>query len=651
MAILSSDKLDVVVSNNFKTTGFKIQASAKAFEILSSNIYTHKVRAVVREISCNAHDAHVAAGNPDPFDVHLPTSLEPWFSVRDYGTGLCDEDVRNIFTTYFCSTKTNSNDYIGALGLGSKSPFCLVDSFVVKSFYNGTATTYSCYKDEHGEPQISSLTSESTDEPNGLYICVNVDGKFYEFENEAVEVYQYFKQIPNINNKLIIERIESAKNRYNFVADDGSMALSSEWGTLKAVMGNVAYDIDSKFDSISCEGYIRFEIGELSFNAGREELSYDNTTKERIEKRLKEVKENFKQMIKDKIEQEDHPFYRARMAHELNRGAIHNMVGSELFTNYYLPILDGDNEKIPLVKYYTSKGLGYRGVDFTESKYLPVSKNTKYFRYVPRMDKRIRSWCKHSRNVNIVLLNDEQIKFFNLPEDLIEDAQSFFPKVESSYVKNSTNRTNACVYNISTYHNEELCWKDCTISVQSGKRIYVRINRYKPDPVEGANSLYYKSNRAIYNIINFIKKYSNEEITVYGLKNSYIESAAFKKGDWIELEAYLHEVAESLPALYDVDVGDMSDLSDIVQRLSGMTNDENINTFCEMCNDKNEADLNAYAKMKLYHKIIKNDSGKELLTKIVADYPVIKLLNRWMNESEYKIVADYIGEKLNAKQN
>ena len=63
MAILSADKRDVQINGDFKTSGFKIQASAKAFEILSSNIYTNKVRAVIREYNCNAYDAHVASGN------------------------------------------------------------------------------------------------------------------------------------------------------------------------------------------------------------------------------------------------------------------------------------------------------------------------------------------------------------------------------------------------------------------------------------------------------------------------------------------------------------------------------------------------------------------------------------------------------------
>jgi len=102
--IINEVKQDVQVSGEFKTSGFKIQTNSKAFEILSSNIYTHKERAVIREISCNARDAHIAAGHNDPIKVHLPTKLEPWFTVRDFGIGLSDEDVRNIFTTYFCST-------------------------------------------------------------------------------------------------------------------------------------------------------------------------------------------------------------------------------------------------------------------------------------------------------------------------------------------------------------------------------------------------------------------------------------------------------------------------------------------------------------------------------------------------------------------
>ena len=49
-------------------TAFQIKTTAKAFDILSSGLYTDNILAIVRELSCNAYDAHVAAGTEDkPF--------------------------------------------------------------------------------------------------------------------------------------------------------------------------------------------------------------------------------------------------------------------------------------------------------------------------------------------------------------------------------------------------------------------------------------------------------------------------------------------------------------------------------------------------------------------------------------------------------
>ena len=116
--ILNTAPQDQAILSNVGEIGeFRIRNSAKAFNILSSGLYANKVKAIVRELSCNAVDSHAAAGKHDtPFDVHLPNQLEPWFAIRDYGTGLSHEQVTNIYTTYFESTKTASNEFIGALG-------------------------------------------------------------------------------------------------------------------------------------------------------------------------------------------------------------------------------------------------------------------------------------------------------------------------------------------------------------------------------------------------------------------------------------------------------------------------------------------------------------------------------------------------------
>jgi HSP90 family molecular chaperone len=80
---------------------FTIKATSKAFDILSSGLYSDKIQAIVRELSCNAYDAHVAAGKVDvPIEIRLPTSLDPTFYVKDYGIGLDHEAIYNVFRVH-----------------------------------------------------------------------------------------------------------------------------------------------------------------------------------------------------------------------------------------------------------------------------------------------------------------------------------------------------------------------------------------------------------------------------------------------------------------------------------------------------------------------------------------------------------------------
>ena len=62
---------------------FTIAQTSKMFKILSDSLYSDKVMAVIRELSTNAYDAHIAANNKNPFKVILPTRANPSFTVRD----------------------------------------------------------------------------------------------------------------------------------------------------------------------------------------------------------------------------------------------------------------------------------------------------------------------------------------------------------------------------------------------------------------------------------------------------------------------------------------------------------------------------------------------------------------------------------------
>jgi hypothetical protein len=244
-------KLDVavneVVLSNVGTTGeFRIRNSAKAFKILSDGLYSNKIRAIIRELSCNAVDSHVGAGKADiPFEVHLPTVLEPWFSVRDFGLGLDGDQVVNIYTTYFESTKTDSNAFIGALGLGSKSPFSYTENFTVTAIKNGVQRIYSAFINEVGVPSIAEMSEELTDEGNGVEVKFSVTDKYdyQSFRNEAHAVFKWFEHKPTITGVAEFEHRSPQYKEKNVVP--GVHVGTDDHSSSTAIMGNIAYPLNN----------------------------------------------------------------------------------------------------------------------------------------------------------------------------------------------------------------------------------------------------------------------------------------------------------------------------------------------------------------------------------------------------------------------
>jgi hypothetical protein len=299
MILSNAPQNEAILSNVGEIGEFRIRNSAKAFSILSSGLYANKIRAVIRELSCNATDSHVAAGRPGtPFDVHLPNALEPHFSIRDYGTGLSHDQVSNIYTTYFESTKTNSNAFIGALGLGSKSPFSYTDNFTVTAIKDGRKGIYTAFINEAGVPSIAQMMEEATDEPAGVEVKFSVNDRydFDKFRQEARQVYTHFSLKPVVSgvsdftfNLVDYETIDIIPGVHSYRTGRSSVAI----------MGNIAYPIDipaadNSIDAdvralLGCGLEMHFGIGELDFQASREGLSYIPSTIAAIKSKLEAV--------------------------------------------------------------------------------------------------------------------------------------------------------------------------------------------------------------------------------------------------------------------------------------------------------------------------------------------------------------------------
>jgi len=187
-----------------------------------------------------------------------------------------------------------------------------VDSFTVTSFYNGAKSLYSCYRDENGEPQVALLTTEDTDEFNGVEVSLSVENHLIqEFADEAAYVYQYFDQMPNINKQSVVDHIHEYRNKIILDTEDVCVINWGGWHSVKAVMGGVAYDIPDILETHNFTGYLKFKMGEISFDAGRESLSLDEKTVNAIKAKFEVVKEKLREAVIDTINNEPTPFLKA----------------------------------------------------------------------------------------------------------------------------------------------------------------------------------------------------------------------------------------------------------------------------------------------------------------------------------------------------
>jgi hypothetical protein len=292
-------------------TQFKIAATSKAFEILSSGIYKDGITAILRELGANAADSHKEAGRMHaPFYVHLPSTIEPWFSLKDEGIGLSEERIQTIYTTYFASDKTDSNDLTGCLGLGSKSPFAYADQFTITSIHEKVKRVYTAFKDESSVPSITKLSEEPCQAHNGVEIKFAVKASdFSTFREKAVAVYRWFKPLP----------VVPAIQKYEF-ENDKVILKGSNWEftgihshELHVIMGPIAYPVDSS--DIDVSGWNRSEasilgqglriyvnMGDVDIAASRESLKISPRTNKLIRSRISDVLQGIAKETETQIE-------------------------------------------------------------------------------------------------------------------------------------------------------------------------------------------------------------------------------------------------------------------------------------------------------------------------------------------------------------
>jgi hypothetical protein len=309
------DDGNAALSHNLPDGGsaqFTIAATSHAFQILSSSIYEHKIAAVVREICTNAYDSHREAGKEDvPFRVNLPTEFHPYFEVEDFGVGMSVADAVNVYTVYFASTKRETNEVAGGIGIGGKSIFAYTKQFNIRIRKDGVENLAIIHIGSEGFPQMNIIATTNTSEPNGVKVSIPIAKEdFYKFIAEAMFYLSFYSTPPKINMELDFSfKNAGASLRskgYAFVQENtkGNKA-ALQGGGFYAVMGPVPYKVSvlsliedrnarKLLETATSQNgalFAEFGIGDLSVAASRETLSMDEKTREAVTLKFLEIAE------------------------------------------------------------------------------------------------------------------------------------------------------------------------------------------------------------------------------------------------------------------------------------------------------------------------------------------------------------------------
>jgi hypothetical protein len=718
--IINSAPDNIAVLGNVSEIGeFKIKNSAKAFAILSSGLYANKIRAIIRELSCNAVDSHIAAGKKDvPFDLHLPTTFEPYFAIRDYGTGLSHEQVINIYTTYFESTKTNSNEFIGALGLGSKSPFSYTDNFTVTAIFNGIKGIYSAFINEYGVPSVARMADAETDEPDGVEVkfAVDIRSDYDKFRSETSEVLAYFPIKPNMTGasctirQLKYLEVDVVKG-INVIDYDNYYGY--DYNSI-AVMGNIPYpidvpNIDSNLGTLAVhlkKGIeIRFDIGELDFQASREGLSYTKETINAIRKKL--------QVLQDKLDGlliieanaivnlwERGNFLKKKYSIGLWQNSIKNYIRSNNALN---SILDAN-----------SYGVDFKSVKFTEKK-LESEYNIKISGFCPptyhgdrvtplKMSKEydhtlreyIELWSLNiSKNINFVKYDKfrgglEHAKYhykesvnasgvrgvttcvyilspvksdnpalfdkffediYNPPKSCIIAGSDMIEKPRESREKNTYIVTAMKLTTTSAYRNKNYVWEP----VQDIKTLDKSKNYYYI-PVKGYTPIHHDNYPLtdIKELLEDIKSCGMSTLsnvgTIYGIRKADIDEVKTMK-NWINIQDHL------VSAITSVDVESLigsyakktlsSNLFNFGESVAKIVNnaDSDYVKFMAKCkNATGSMDTHSLSKLcKIYGGNVTTDTFMQKITTQIKDFTTkYPLLEHIDYKAKHQFVAEYI---------
>ncbi len=266
-----------------------------------TDLYADPAMAVIREYSTNARDSHVAAGCPErPIRIEVPSRLNSMFAVEDWGVGMSADDVREQFSKYGLSTKRDSDEFNGILGIGCKSGLAYAGQFTFYTTKDGWSSIVLVTREEDGAGSIQVLDETFTAKPNGTRIEIPIADP----NSFVTKIHSFFRFWRPGTVEIIGTEVPSiwADHEGKIKVDDEVLLFRDGAGVIHdsyIVMGGVAYPIGSEnglselfLGNRRGNGYnhkpgfyvvAEVEIGLIDFAPSREALQYSKRTKELLE--------------------------------------------------------------------------------------------------------------------------------------------------------------------------------------------------------------------------------------------------------------------------------------------------------------------------------------------------------------------------------
>jgi hypothetical protein len=191
-----------------------------------TNLYSNPLESVFREYVSNALDSHIKSKNKAPIRVDLiqESHYSNQLRVQDFGTGMSKDDVVNVYSKYASSTKRDSNEQIGAFGLGAKSALAIADRFDVVSIKDGIELVFFIKKNTRGVGVVHFVSESPSTEANGVTVTIPLSKDHLTALQNLTANGGFFS---TWNPSLVLFNGKSIMSPYNVYNEDKFVTLYS----------------------------------------------------------------------------------------------------------------------------------------------------------------------------------------------------------------------------------------------------------------------------------------------------------------------------------------------------------------------------------------------------------------------------------------